>query len=50
MEGERVELFSVVKDQYGGVVVNVEDQEPVDPKLFSSLLEASMCNWRQQVD
>ncbi|CAJ1971614.1 unnamed protein product [Sphenostylis stenocarpa] len=48
MEGERVELLSAVEDQYGGVVVNVEDQEPLDSKLFSSILEASMNNWRQQ--
>jgi len=50
MEAERVELLSAVEDQYGGVVVNVENHEPMDPKFFSSILEASMYNWRQQVD
>lgn len=48
MEAERVELLSAVEDQYGGVVVNVENHEPMDPKIFSSILEASMYNWRQQ--
>lgn len=50
MEAERVELLSVVEDHYGGVVVSVENQEAVDSELFSSILEASMYNWRQQVN
>ncbi|BAT80488.1 hypothetical protein VIGAN_03007600 [Vigna angularis var. angularis] len=48
MEAERVELLSVVEDHYGGVVVSLENQEPVDSELFSSILEASMNNWKQQ--
>jgi len=50
MEGERVELLSVVEDQYDGVIVNVENQEHVDSELFSSILKASIYNWKQQVD
>ncbi|XP_020234374.1 nudix hydrolase 2 [Cajanus cajan] len=46
MEVERIELLSGVEDQYGGVVVNIED--PMDSMLFSSILEASIFNWRQQ--
>ncbi|BAT85186.1 hypothetical protein VIGAN_04269900 [Vigna angularis var. angularis] len=34
MEAERVELLSVVEDHYGGVVVSLENQEPVDSELF----------------
>ncbi|XP_027940769.1 nudix hydrolase 2-like [Vigna unguiculata] len=48
MEGERVELLSVVEDQYDGVIVNVENQEHVDSELFSSILKASIYNWKQQ--
>ncbi|RDX66473.1 Nudix hydrolase 2, partial [Mucuna pruriens] len=44
--GERIELLSGVEDQHGGLLVNVED--PMDSKLFSSILEASIYNWRQQ--
>lgn len=47
MEGENIELLSAVEDKHGGVVVDVED--PMDSLLFTSKLEASMSNWRQQV-
>ncbi|KAK7386066.1 hypothetical protein VNO78_32142 [Psophocarpus tetragonolobus] len=46
MEGEKIELLSAVEDHHGGVVVHVED--PIDSTLFSSQLEASINNWKQQ--
>lgn len=48
MEGEkRIELLNADEDRHGGVVVSVE--EPMDSMLFSSILEASLYNWNQQV-
>ncbi|XP_060672613.1 nudix hydrolase 2 [Ziziphus jujuba] len=41
-----VELLNSVDDQHGGV--RVEMKEPMDPKIFSTLLEASISHWRQQ--
>ncbi|KAK7837752.1 nudix hydrolase 2 [Quercus suber] len=41
-----VELLSSDNDSYGGVVVKIE--QPVDPKIFPSLLRASISQWRQQ--
>ncbi|XP_065615742.1 nudix hydrolase 7 isoform X2 [Quercus suber] len=43
---EQVELLSSDNDSYGGVVVKIE--QPVDPKIFPSLLRASISQWRQQ--
>ena len=44
---EQVELLSSDNDSYGGVVVKIE--QPIDSKLFPSLLRASISQWRQQV-
>ncbi|KAH7533509.1 hypothetical protein FEM48_Zijuj04G0138500 [Ziziphus jujuba var. spinosa] len=41
-----VELLNSVDDQHGGV--RVEMKEPMDPKIFSTLLEASISHWRQR--
>ena len=43
---EQVELLSSDNDSYGGVVVKIE--QPIDSKLFPSLLRASISQWRQQ--
>ena len=37
-----------VEDQHGGVIVNIE--EPMDSFDFASMLEASLSQWRMQVD
>lgn len=47
MPEEEVQLLSSVEDLYGGVRVDIV--EPMDPKVFSTLLKASMSHWRQQV-
>ena len=44
---EQVELLSSDNDSYGGVVVKIE--QPIDSKIFPSLLRASISQWRQQV-
>lgn len=44
---EGLELLSADEDQHGAVHVNIED--PMDPLLFASLLEASLSHWRQKV-
>ncbi|KAK7320255.1 hypothetical protein VNO77_29570 [Canavalia gladiata] len=46
MEGETIELLSAVEDHHGGIVLSVD--QPMDSTLFSSILETSMSNWRQQ--
>ncbi|KAK4594302.1 hypothetical protein RGQ29_018113 [Quercus rubra] len=43
---EQVELLSSDNDSYGGVVVKIE--QPIDSKIFPSLLRASISQWRQQ--
>ena len=44
---EQVELLSSDNDSYGGVVVKIE--QPIDSKIFPSVLRASISQWRQQV-
>nr|XP_023917428.1 nudix hydrolase 7-like isoform X1 [Quercus suber] len=43
---QQVELLNSVNDLHGGVVVNIE--QPMDSKVFSPLLRASISQWRQQ--
>ncbi|XP_030966367.1 nudix hydrolase 10-like isoform X2 [Quercus lobata] len=43
---EQVELLRSDNDSYGGVVVKIE--QPIDSKIFPSLLRASISQWRQQ--
>ncbi|XP_009350938.2 nudix hydrolase 2-like isoform X1 [Pyrus x bretschneideri] len=45
-EVEQVELLAAVEDLYGGVVVDVT--EPMDSAVFTSLLQASLSQWRQK--
>lgn len=42
-----IELLNADEDRHGGVIVNME--KPMDSVVFSSLLEASISHWRQQV-
>ena len=44
---QQVELLNSINDLHGGVVVNIE--QPMDSKVFSPLLRASVSQWRQQV-
>jgi hypothetical protein len=44
---QQAEQLNPVNDSYGGVIVNVE--QPMDSKVYSTLLRASMSQWRQQV-
>ncbi|KAF3443240.1 hypothetical protein FNV43_RR12922 [Rhamnella rubrinervis] len=46
MPEDGVELLSSVEDLYGGVRVDMV--ESMDPKVFSTLLKASMSHWRQR--
>uniref|UniRef100_A0A2N9EJA4 Nudix hydrolase domain-containing protein n=2 Tax=Fagus sylvatica TaxID=28930 RepID=A0A2N9EJA4_FAGSY len=43
---QQAEQLNPVNDIYGGVIVNVE--QPMDSKVYSTLLRASMSQWRQQ--
>ncbi|KAI9176494.1 hypothetical protein LWI28_003539 [Acer negundo] len=45
-EVQNIELMSSVQDLYGGV--KVEIKEPMDLKLFASMLGTSLSHWRQQ--
>ncbi|XP_050206092.1 nudix hydrolase 2-like [Mercurialis annua] len=45
-EVEQIELLDGVEDLYGGVVV--EMKESMDPEIFTSLLRASISQWRLQ--
>lgn len=42
-----VELLNSVDDPHGGVCVDMK--EPMDPKVFSTALKASISHWRLQV-
>lgn len=44
---EQIELLSAVEDLHGGVVVDLK--EVMDSEVFSSLLRASMSQWKQKV-
>lgn len=44
---QQVELLNSINDLHGGVVVNIE--QPMDSRVFSPLLRASISQWRQQV-
>lgn len=48
VRGKGIGLLSAVEDQHGGVIVNME--EPMDSLVFASQLEASLRQWREQVD
>lgn len=41
------ELLTAVGDLHGGVTVDMK--KPMDSKVFSSMLKASLSFWRQQV-
>ncbi|XP_021805899.1 nudix hydrolase 2-like [Prunus avium] len=43
---EQIELLSAVEDLHGGVVVDLK--ESMDSEVFSSLLRASMSQWKQK--
>ncbi|KAK0606622.1 hypothetical protein LWI29_001626 [Acer saccharum] len=45
-EVEYIELLSSIEDAYGGVTV--EMKEPMDSKLFASMLGSSLSYWKQQ--
>ncbi|KAK4846649.1 hypothetical protein QYF36_020278 [Acer negundo] len=45
-EVQNIELLSSVQDLYGGVMVEIK--EPMDSKLFASMLGTSLSHWRQQ--
>ncbi|XP_062152405.1 nudix hydrolase 2-like isoform X2 [Alnus glutinosa] len=47
MEENRVQLLSSDDDHYGGVRVNMKD--PMDSNAFSTSLQASISQWKQQV-
>jgi len=42
-----IETLRAVEDQHGGVIVNME--ESMDSSVFASSLEASISQWREQV-
>ena len=46
-EVENIKLLSSIEDAYGGVTV--EMKEPMDSKLFASMLGSSLSYWIQQV-
>ncbi|KAK4845538.1 hypothetical protein QYF36_006260 [Acer negundo] len=45
-EVQNIELLSSVQDLHGGVTVEIK--EPMDSKLFASMLRTSLSRWRQQ--
>lgn len=47
LASENIDILDAVEDQHGGVIVNME--KPMESMLFSSLLQASISHWRQQV-
>lgn len=44
---QEFKLLNAVNDRYGGVVMEVT--EPIDSALFSSIIRASISQWRHQV-
>lgn len=47
VRGKDIETLKAIEDQHGGVIVNMEDH--MDSSVFASLLEASILQWREQV-
>ncbi|KAJ7963615.1 Nudix family hydrolase [Quillaja saponaria] len=41
-----VEMLPAINDAHGGVIVDMK--EPMDPKLFATLLRASISKWKEQ--
>ncbi|MED6205339.1 nudix (nucleoside diphosphate linked moiety X)-type motif 2, variant 3 [Stylosanthes scabra] len=48
MGESNIEMLQAEEDKHGGVVVDVEGEHPIDPLHFSSQLQASISNWRQE--
>ncbi|KAM5580364.1 nudix hydrolase 7-like [Rosa sericea] len=45
---EQIQLLPAVEDSYEGVVVDMNDHQPLDSKVFTSLLRSSMSQWKQK--
>ncbi|XP_006348197.1 nudix hydrolase 2-like [Solanum tuberosum] len=42
----KMEIFEAIEDNYGGVIVNMKKEEPMDFLKFHSMLKASISHWR----
>lgn len=42
-------VLSGMHDHYGGVIVHINDNDPMDPATFLSLLTSSIAHWKLQV-
>lgn len=46
-EAQKGKILTAINDEFDGVIVEVN--EPMDSKVFHSMLKASISLWRQQV-
>lgn len=42
-------VLSGMHDHYGGVIVHINDNDPMDPATFLSLLTSSIAHWKLEV-
>ncbi|XP_049386919.1 nudix hydrolase 2-like [Solanum stenotomum] len=42
----KMEIFEAIEDNYGGVIVNMKKEEPMDFLKFHTMLKASISHWR----
>ncbi|XP_060190209.1 nudix hydrolase 10-like isoform X2 [Lycium barbarum] len=42
----KMEIFEANEDNYGGVTVNMQKEEPMDSHTFHTMLRASLSHWR----
>lgn len=47
--GREVKLLSARNDQYGGMIVDINGDELMDPATFLSSLTSSIAHWKLQV-
>lgn len=45
----KMEIFEAIEDNYGGVIVKMKKEEPMDSLKFHTMLRASISHWRLKV-
>lgn len=46
---QQIELLTSTDDDHGGVIVEMDEREPMDSTTFLSILRASISHWKQLV-
>lgn len=45
----KMEIFEAIEDNYGGVIVNMKKEEPMDSLKFHTMLRVSISHWKLKV-